>query len=159
MGNFAPKKSKLFHFVWKLAHMLSQGCWFLFQHYFSEFPTLNFFLGKFGPKKSKLSVLSKTWHTCYLEDEDFYFNISFLNFQSKIHFWVNLGRKSQICLSCLKMGSHGIFIYYFFELQNLNSFLGKFSPKESNYPFYLKIGIQSIRKMLILIPTLVFSNF
>ena len=29
-------------------------------------------MGKFGSKKSKLSVLSKSWHTWYLEDPDSY---------------------------------------------------------------------------------------
>ena len=42
----------------------------------------NPFLGKFGPKKSKLSVLPKNWHTWHLEDPDSYSNIiSFLNMQ------------------------------------------------------------------------------
>ena len=38
------------------------------------------FLGKFRPKKSKLSALSENWYTWYLEDADSYSNISFLNF-------------------------------------------------------------------------------
>ena len=42
----------------------------------------NLFLGKFGPKNSKLRVLSKKWYTWYLKDADFYSNISFLNFKS-----------------------------------------------------------------------------
>ena len=37
-------------------------------------------LAKFGPKDSKFSVLSKNWHTWYLEDADSYCDISFLNF-------------------------------------------------------------------------------
>ena len=37
--------------------------------------------------------------------------------------------------------------------------MGKISPKKSNYPFLLKIDTQSIMMMLILILTLVFSNF
>ena len=47
------KKVKVVRFNWKLAHMISRGCWFLSQHLFYGFPTLNSFLAKFGPKKSK----------------------------------------------------------------------------------------------------------
>ena len=41
----------------------------------------NPFLGKFGFKKWKFSVLSENWHTWYLKDADSYSNISFLKFQ------------------------------------------------------------------------------
>ena len=41
----------------------------------------NPFLVKFGPKKSKLFILSENWHTWYLEDADTYSDISFLNFK------------------------------------------------------------------------------
>ena len=72
--NFDPKihfwSLKVVHFVWKLVHMLSQWCWFLFQHYFSEFQILISFLGKFGPKKSKLSLLTENWYTWYLGSAD-----------------------------------------------------------------------------------------
>ena len=78
------------------------------QHQFYEFPTLNSFFGKLGPKKSKLFALFKTWHTWYLEDADSYCNICFLNFELKIHFWSNLDQKSQICPFCLKIGTLGI---------------------------------------------------
>ena len=37
-------------------------------------------MGKFGPEKSKLSILAENWHTEYLEDVDFYSEISFLRF-------------------------------------------------------------------------------
>ena len=49
---------------------------------FSEFPIQNPFLGKFGPKKSKLSVLPENWHTWYLEDADFSSDFRFLNFKT-----------------------------------------------------------------------------
>ena len=39
-------------------------------------------LGKFGPKKSRLSVLPENWHISHLEDADPYSNISFLNYKS-----------------------------------------------------------------------------
>ena len=51
------------------------------QDSFYEFPNLCFF-SKFGPKKSNLSILPENWHTCYLEDADSYFKISFLNFKT-----------------------------------------------------------------------------
>ena len=53
------KKCKVVRFVAKLAHMISGGCGFLFRHWFSEFLILNPFLGKFGLKKSELSVSPK----------------------------------------------------------------------------------------------------
>ena len=49
---------------------------------FLKFVLQNPFLGKFGPKKLKLSVLSENWHTWYLEDADSFSNISFLNFKT-----------------------------------------------------------------------------
>ena len=52
-------------------------------------------LGKFGPKKSKLSAFSEYWHTWYLDDADSYFNICSLNFKPKTDFWPNLGQKSK----------------------------------------------------------------
>ena len=75
---------------------------------FSEFPTLKSFLGKFRPKKSKLSVLPENWQSWYLEDGDTYFNISFLNFRPKTDFWANLGQKTQSCPFCLKIGTSDI---------------------------------------------------
>ena len=39
---------------------MSQECWFLLQHYFSNFPKLKF-LDKFSPKNSNLFVLYKIW--------------------------------------------------------------------------------------------------
>ena len=42
----------------------------------------NPFLGKFGPKKSDLSIQPEQWHTWYLEDVDSYSEISFLNFKT-----------------------------------------------------------------------------
>ena len=89
--------------------MISRGCWFLFRHWFSEFPTLNLFLGRFGPKNSKLFVLPESWHTWYLKDADSYSGISFLNFQPLIRF---LGKfrlkKINLFLFPIKMETHGI---------------------------------------------------
>ena len=71
-GKIWAKKVKVVKFGWKLTHRVSRQCWFLFRHYFSQFPTLNPFLDKFGPKNSKLINLTKNWHTWYIEDTDSY---------------------------------------------------------------------------------------
>ena len=80
-GKIWTKKVKVVQFGWKLAHRVSRRCWFLFRHYFSQFPTLNPFLDKFGSKNSKLFILTKNWHTWYIEDADSYSDNSFLNCQ------------------------------------------------------------------------------
>ena len=61
---------------------------------------------KFGPKKSKLSVLPENWHIWYLEYADSYSDIVFLNL--KIYFWANLGRKSQNCSFWLKIAAQSL---------------------------------------------------
>ena len=80
-GQIWTKKLQVVQFGWKLGHRVSRWCWFLFQHYFSQFPTLNSFLDKFGPKNSKLCILTENWHTWYIEDADSYSVNSFLNCQ------------------------------------------------------------------------------
>ena len=60
-GQIWAKKVKVVCFDWKLVHMLSRDCWFLFQYQFSEFQNLNPFFGKFGLKK--LFVLPENWRT------------------------------------------------------------------------------------------------
>ena len=77
-GQIWAKKVK----TWKLAPVVSRGCWFLLQYLFSEFQTRNRFLGRSAPKKSNLFILPENWHTWYLEDADSYFNICFLNFKT-----------------------------------------------------------------------------
>ena len=47
----------------------------------------------------------------------------------------------------------------FFKLRPQNLFLGKFGPKNSSFPFCLKIGTHSIPRMLIPNPDLYFWNF
>ena len=71
-GKIWTKKVNVVQFGWKLAHRVSRRCWFLFRHYFSQFPTLNPFLDKFGSKNSKLFILTKNWHTWYIRDADSY---------------------------------------------------------------------------------------
>ena len=124
-GQIWAQKLKVIRFVWKLAHMVSQGCWFLFQYLFSEFQILIFFLGKFGPKKSKLSVLTENWYTWCFEI-----------WKPKIHFWANLGQKSQSCPVWLKIGTQRVSTMViliptlFFSVLNLKSFLDKFEEKK-----------------------------
>ena len=68
----------------------------------------NPFMGKFGPKNSKLPFLSEigthsiSWMLIPNPDLDFW------NFDPKIHFWANLDPKIQSCPFCLKIGTHGI---------------------------------------------------
>ena len=71
-GQIRIEKLKVVQFGWKLAHRVSRRCWFVFQHYVSQFPTLNPFLDKFGPKNSKLFILTENWHIWYIEDADSY---------------------------------------------------------------------------------------
>ena len=71
-----------------------------------------FLFGQIWAKKVKLFVLSKGWHTWYLEDADSYFDIFFLNFELKIHFRPNLVQKSYICPFCLKIGTLGILMMW-----------------------------------------------
>ena len=80
LGKFGPKKSKLSVFFRKLVHMVSQRCWFVFQHLLSEFQILISYLGKFEPKKPNLSVLTENWHTWYLGSADSESVLGFLKF-------------------------------------------------------------------------------
>ena len=80
-GQIRIEKLKVVQLGWKLAHRVSRRFWFLFQHYFSQFPTLNPFRDKFGPKNSKLFILTEKCHTWYIEDVDSYSDNSFLNCQ------------------------------------------------------------------------------
>ena len=80
-GKIWAKKVKVIKFGLELAHRVSRQCWFLFRHYFFQFPTLNHFLDKFGPKNSKFFILTKNWYTWYIKDADSCSNNSFLNCQ------------------------------------------------------------------------------
>ena len=101
-GKIGPKKSKLSVLSenWCSQYLRDVGS--ESKRRFLKFQPQYPFLGKFGPKKSKMFALSKRLHTWYLEGADFYFNICFLNFELKIHFWPSLRQKSQICPFVLK---------------------------------------------------------
>ena len=111
MGNFPkfrPKKSKFSILTENTRLCYLGGTDSESRLRFFRFRAQNPFLGKFGPKKSKLFVLPENWHTWYLEDADSYSNISVLNFQPFVHFWANLGQKSQRCPFWLKNATHDI---------------------------------------------------
>ena len=73
--------------IW-LVHMVFWHTWYFGGVHsesrlrFLKFRPQNLFLGKFGPKNSKFSILSENWYSWYLKDGDSYSNISFLNFKS-----------------------------------------------------------------------------
>ena len=70
-------------------------------HIIGQFPQIS-------PKNSKLSILTENWHTWSLGGADLESAFRFWNFDPKIHFWANFGRKSQICLFCLEIGIYDI---------------------------------------------------
>ena len=130
---------------------------------FLKFQPKNPFLGKFGPKKSKLSVLSENWHTRYLKDADSYFNINFLKFQPQNSF-LGKFRPKKLKSSVLFENWHTWYLedanpyskISFYEFPTLNSLLGKYWPKKSKLSFCLKIGSHGISRMLIVISTFAF---
>ena len=63
---------------------------------------------KFRPENWKLYILTENWHITYLGGADSKFGLRFWNSGPKIHFWVNLGQKSQSCSFCLKIGTQGV---------------------------------------------------
>ena len=150
---FGSKRSKLSvlleigtHGIWRMLILI---------------PTLVFWIctpksifGKFGSKRSKLSILTENWHTQYLKDDDSYSVINFLNFPPEIYFWANLGRKSQSCLFCLKIG-----IWDISRMLILIPTLVFWIYKKSKLLVCLKTNTYSISRILIAIFMLVFSNF
>ena len=84
----SPSKYKVcllfLHYYGELLHIGTHGIsmmWVLVPTLVSEFQILVSILGKFWPKKSKLSALTENCHTCYLDDADSDSNIRFMNFQ------------------------------------------------------------------------------
>ena len=108
---------------------MSRQCWFLFWHYFT-FPTLNPFLDKFGSKNSKLFVLTKNWHTWYIEDADSTFQQYFFELLNLNPFLGKLGLKKS-----------KLFVW------------------PENWHTHKQTYTYSISKMLILISILLLSNF
>ena len=107
-------RTKIQHVIGQFPKIQAKKLWYLggvdseCRLIFLEIELQNLFLGKFSTKKSNLFVLPENWHTWHLEDADSYSDISFLNFQPKIHFWANVCQKSQNCPFCLKIGTQSI---------------------------------------------------
>ena len=55
-----------------------------------------------------MPILTENWHTWYIGGVNSESRLWFLKFLPQIHFWANLGPKSQSCLFCLKIGTHDI---------------------------------------------------
>ena len=64
--------------------------------------------GSTQPQNSKLSILTENWHIQYLGGAISESWFKSLKFRSQNLFWANFSRKSQSCLFCPKIGTHGI---------------------------------------------------
>ena len=129
---------------------------------FLKFRSQNSFLGKFGPKNSKLSVLSENWYSYYLKDADSESRLGFLKVWPQNLFLSKFGPKN----SKLSVLSKNWYTWYLKDADSYSkiSFLNfkSWFPSWANLGqkiqrclFCLKIGIHGISRMLILIPTLV----
>ena len=143
--------------------MVSWRCWFRIQNLTFEVPTPKSIFGQIWAGKVKVSCFVRKLAQWYLKDADSYSNNSFLNFQSYVHFCANLGKKSQYCLFCLKIGTHVISRMLIliqtlvFWISNSKSIFGQiWAKKYQSCSFCLKICAHGILRMLILILTLVF---
>ena len=135
--------------------MVSQGCWFLFQHQFPEFQILISFLVKFGLKKSKMSVLTENWYTWYLESVDSKSGLRFLKFQSQNPFMGKFWpKKSKLCVF-LKIGTRGILtililietlVFWISDPKSI--FWANFDQKSQSCPVWLQIGTQIVWAIL-----------
>ena len=128
----------------------------------SKFRPQTPYLGKFGPKRTKLSVLSRYWHAWYLKDADAYSYISFVNFQTKIHFRQIWAKKVKVVRFVWKLthmvprGWWFLFQELFSGFQTKNRFLVIFRPKKSNLCILVEDGTHGISRNRILIPKSVF---
>ena len=120
-------------------------------------------MGNFGPKNSKLSVLSKNWYTWYLKDAASYSNICFMNFQLLMPFLGKFGpKKSKLFVlsknwhACHIEDADSCFNICFFNFELKIYFWPNLGQKGQICPFCLKIGTLGILRMRILIPRLVF---
>ena len=102
------EKNKVLRFAWKVAYMVSWRGWICIRTCFSKFQPQNPSFGKFGWKKSKFYVLPKTGTNGILEELILHPDLDFHNSDTKIHFWANLGRKSQSCPFYLKICTKSI---------------------------------------------------
>ena len=156
------QKSKNWPFDWKLSHIVSRRCWFVFQHQFSEFPTLNLFSGKFGLKNQSCSSYLKIGPRVISKMLILIPILVFWISKPKSIFWENLGRKSKSCPFWLNIVTQSIsrmlirILTLAFWVSNPKLVFGQIWAKKKN-KVVQKIDAQSISRMLILVPTWVFS--
>ena len=143
--------------------MASWWCWFLFQHYFSEFLTKSIF-GKIWTKKVK--VVHFGWKLAYRVPRwcSVLFWHYFCQFPCLNPFLDKFGSKSSNLFILTKNWHTCWFLFqqYFFEFPTLNPFLGKFGLTKSKLfvlleNWHTRTYTQCTSKMLILISVLVFS--
>ena len=138
LGKFGAKSQTR-----KLAHIVSWGCWFLFWHYFTEFPTINLFLGKFGLKKSKLSILLQNWHTWYLADVDSESRLRFLKFLPQHSFLGKFGLKE----SKFFVSPENWYLWYLGRVDSKSGVIFlKFRPQN---PFWESLVQESIQRFFL----------
>ena len=119
-------------------------------------------MGIFGPKKSKLSVLTENWYTWYIGSADSEFRLRFVKFRPQISSLGKFRSKNQSYPFFLKIGTHGILKMLIliptlvFWISDPQSIFGQIWAKKSKLSSLAKIGKQNDSKMLILIPTLFF---
>ena len=65
-------------------------------------------LPKFRPNNLNFSILTEKGHTWCLDGSYSDSGLRFLKLLSQNQFWANLCQKSQSCLFCLKIITHGI---------------------------------------------------
>ena len=93
-------------------------------------------------------------------------DLDFWKFHPKINFWENLRPKNQSCPFCLKIGAHNVWkIFYspkseldFWNFDTKTHFWASLGPKIQICRFCLKNGTQSISRMLIPNPRLIFES-
>ena len=118
---------------------------------------------KFRPKNSKLSILTENWLTWYLGGADSKSRLRFLKFQPQTSF----SRPKKSKLFFLSESWHTWYLKETDTYSNISflnfppkiNFWGNLGQKSHSCPFFLKIGTRGISRMLIFIPTLVFSVF
>ena len=136
-------------------------------HFWNSDPKIHWipnpFLGKFRPKNSKLSVLSKNWYTWYLKDVDSESRLRFLKFWPQNPFLGKFGPKN----SKLSVLSENWYTWYlkdadsysnisFLNFKSQFPFWASLGQKSQHFSFCLKVRIHGISRILILILTFVF---
>ena len=105
-GQIWAKKVKVVYFDWKLAHRVSRRFWFLFRHYFSQFPSLNPFLANLGRKIQSCPFCLKIGKHGIPRMMILISTLVFWISKPKFIFGQNWAKKSQNCSFCLKIGAH-----------------------------------------------------